>query len=335
MNVCSNKILVYILSVLAIVLWGMSYIWSDRLLKLGIPVEFFVFVRIFIAGLVLLVFNVLSGKNIRLHRKDFGLFVLLAMFEPLIYFVTETYGIKLTESPTYSSLVIASTPVFSVVAGVAFFKERVNLFNIFGVLICLGGLVMVTLCASSIGEYFIWGVILLIIAVFSEVGHASCTKSLTSKYLPQVIVMYQFLIGSVMLLPLFLTKGIQTFDAHLYLSWEVLEPIIALAVFCSSVAFSLWAGAIKHLGVAKSSIFLAMIPIVTAFAGYISGQENLSTLQWLGIAVSVIGLIFSQTASYKSKKKICRTEVFSGSMTEDVFSSCSEKKELVREELLR
>lgn len=112
MNVGSNKIIVYILSVLAIVLWGMSYIWSDRLLKLGIPVEFFVFVRIFIAGLVLLVFNVLSGKDIRLHRKDFGLFVLLAMFEPLIYFVTETYGIKLTESPTYSSLVIASTPVF-------------------------------------------------------------------------------------------------------------------------------------------------------------------------------------------------------------------------------
>ena len=41
---------VYLLSLLSVVLWGMSYLWSDRLLAIGIPVEYIVFVRIFIAG---------------------------------------------------------------------------------------------------------------------------------------------------------------------------------------------------------------------------------------------------------------------------------------------
>lgn len=45
---------VYILSLVAILLWGMSYLWSDSLLSHGIPVEYIVFVRILIAGLVLL-----------------------------------------------------------------------------------------------------------------------------------------------------------------------------------------------------------------------------------------------------------------------------------------
>ena len=63
-------------------------------------------------------------------------------------------------------------------------------------LICLAGLVLVTISASTIGEYFVFGVILLMIAVFAEVGHASCTKSLSGDYKPEVIVMYQFLIGS-------------------------------------------------------------------------------------------------------------------------------------------
>ena len=53
---------VYLLSLLSVVLWGMSYLWSDRLLAIGIPVEYIVFVRIFIAGLFCLVLPSLREK---------------------------------------------------------------------------------------------------------------------------------------------------------------------------------------------------------------------------------------------------------------------------------
>ena len=33
-----NKIITYIASICAIVLWGMSYIWTDKLLSLGINI---------------------------------------------------------------------------------------------------------------------------------------------------------------------------------------------------------------------------------------------------------------------------------------------------------
>lgn len=298
-----SKSIVYLLSSIAIFLWGMSYIWSSKLVQLGIPIEFFVFVRIFAAGLLLLGFNLISGQDIRIRKKDLGKFLLLAMFEPLIYFVFETYGIKLTESPTYSSLVIATTPIVSVVAGVVFFNERVNFLNIFGILVCLGGLFMVTVCASTVGPYFLWGILLLVVAVFAEVAHASYTKALAETYTPQVIVMYQFLFGAVYLLPLFLTMGLKEFEFSSYISWEVMGPILFLAIFCSSIAFSLWALAIKHLGVAKSSIFLAMIPMVTAVAGFLLGHEILTKLQWLGIIVACVGLIFSQTACVRCRKR--------------------------------
>ena len=48
-----SKLLIYIASSFAILLWGMSYIWTDKLLELGIPVFYFVFVRIFLAGVIL------------------------------------------------------------------------------------------------------------------------------------------------------------------------------------------------------------------------------------------------------------------------------------------
>ena len=52
-----SKTLVYIASMFAILRWGMSYIWTDRLIGQGIPIFYFVFVRIFMAGIILFLFN--------------------------------------------------------------------------------------------------------------------------------------------------------------------------------------------------------------------------------------------------------------------------------------
>lgn len=303
-SICDNKAVVYLLSVLAIVLWGMSYIWSDRLIALGVPISYFVPLRIFVAGIILLLFNILT-KNFRpIARKDIWKFLLLALFEPLIYFFCETYGIKETGSPTISAMIIASVPIFSVGAGALFFKERISILNGFGIAVTLAGICLVLLKQGGdegVPQNFILGVVLLMIAVFSEVGHASLTKLLADGYKPQVIVMYQFLIGTVYFLPFFLTRGIENFDARL-LSWEVLEPILCLAVLCSSLAFSLWAMAIKKLGVGKSSVFLAMMCVATALVAEVIGREHLSLFQWLGVLIAVLGIVLSQYCCTKKSE---------------------------------
>lgn len=306
-SICDNKAVVYLLSVLAIVLWGMSYIWSDRLIALGVPISYFVPLRIFVAGIILLLFNILT-KNFRpIARKDIWKFLLLALFEPLIYFFCETYGIKETGSPTISAMIIASVPIFSVGAGALFFKERISILNGFGIAVTLAGICLVLLKQGGdegVPQNFILGVVLLMIAVFSEVGHASLTKLLADGYKPQVIVMYQFLIGTVYFLPFFLTRGIENFDARL-VSWEVLEPILCLAVLCSSLAFSLWAMAIKKLGVGKSSVFLAMMCVATALVAEVIGREHLSLFQWLGVFIAVLGIVLSQYCCTKKSEIKC------------------------------
>jgi drug/metabolite transporter (DMT)-like permease len=295
-----SKLLVYIASVFAITLWGMSYIWTDKLIALGIPIFYFVFVRIFLAGVILFLFNTAYARIKRIQRQDLGKFLLLAFFEPFIYFICETYGLKLTGSPTLSAMVVATIPIFSIGAGMIFFKEKINFVNIIGILFTLVGIVMVAMAKGELGEKFIWGVVLLLIAVISEVGHASITKSLSGNYSSQIIVMYQFLIGSVYLFPMFLWKGLGGFSIETHFSAEVWYPIICLSVLCSSLAFSLWVSTIKNLGVAKSSIFSALIPVAAAIIAWVLGHEILNSRQWFGIVVSSFGVILSQ---YTIKKK--------------------------------
>ncbi len=289
-----SKVLTYIASTFAIILWGMSYIWTDQLIAQNIPIFYFVFVRIFLAGIILFLFNVAYARIKKIQREDWPKFMALAFFEPLIYFICETYGLKLTGSPTLSALVIATIPIFSIGAGILFFREKINFVNVIGILLSLTGIVMVAMAKGELGEHFIWGVALLVIAVIAEVGHASITKSLSGNYSSQVIVMYQFLIGSVYLLPLFLWKGISNFKLETYFSADVWYPLICLAVLCSSLAFSLWVSTIKTLGVAKSSIFSALIPVAAALIAWMIGHEALNERQWIGIAVAALGVILSQ-----------------------------------------
>ena len=112
----------YTAAVLAILFWGLSYIWSGRLVAQGIPVEYFLPIRIFFAAVILLVVNLVCGYSLKIRRRHLLTFFLLAACEPFIYFFCETYGIQFTGSPTISSLVIASTPVLAMVAGVMFFR---------------------------------------------------------------------------------------------------------------------------------------------------------------------------------------------------------------------
>ena len=294
-----SKTLIYVASMFAIILWGMSYIWTDQLIEQGIPIFYFVFVRIFMAGLVLFLFNTAYARIKRIQRQDLGKFFLLAFFEPFIYFICETFGLKLTGSPTLSAMVVATIPLFSIGAGILFFREKINAVNIIGILFSLVGIVLVAMAKGELGSHFIWGIVLLVIAVIAEVGHASITKSLSGNYSSQTIVMYQFLIGSVYLLPLFLWKGLDGFDYEVYFDGDVWYPIICLAVLCSSLAFSLWVSTIKNLGVAKSSIFSALIPVASAMIAWAIGHEMLNDRQWFGIALSTLGVILSQ---YTSKK---------------------------------
>ena len=274
----------------------MPSLWIER----NVPVFYFVFVRIFVAGLCLLLLNTVTRQMQRIHRKDLPKFMLLALFEPFIYFLAESYGIKLTGSPTLSSMVIATIPIFSVAAGFLFFRERINRVNMIGILMAIGGICLVVMSRGKVGPNFIWGIILLLIAVISEVGHASVTKSLSGNYSSQVIVMYQFLIGSVYLLPLFITKGLENFEPR-YLEPEVWTPVICLAILCSSLAFSLWVNTIKHLGVARSSIFAALIPVASALSSWALGYEFLTMRQWSGVLVSAIGVILSQYCMKQQK----------------------------------
>jgi drug/metabolite transporter (DMT)-like permease len=290
-----NKIkpIYYFYIISAIVLWGFSFIWTNQLILSGSHIFTFVFFRMLIAGVALLIFSLIGKKLEKIERKDIKWFLLMVFFEPFIYFIGEVYGIKATNSPTLSSVIIATIPIFALISAQIFYKEKISGWNIFGVIITIPGIGMMVFKDGSLSAEYWWGIALLFMAVLGSVGYTTTAKKLTEKYNSYTITTYQFIIGAIYFLPLFLIFGLDSFSSHFFRS-EVLIPLISLAILCSSVSFLFYVKSLQHIGITRTSIFTSLIPAVSAFGAYIYGHETFTAIQIIGISVVVLGVIITQ-----------------------------------------
>lgn len=284
----------YTLTILAIILWGFSFVWTNDIIQKGIPVFTFLFIRLALAGSLLFAFAKITGKLQKIAKKDVKYLILMAFFEPFIYFIGETYGIKATDSAVLSAVIIATIPIASLFVEKIFYKVPYTVYKVLGTALTLPGIVMVIMKSgesTSVGHY--WGIALLFLAVAGATGYSSVVRKLSGNYNPVTITTYQFVIGAAFFLPFFLGWGLDGVNSILF-SREVMVPLISLAVLCSCVAFLFWVNSIKDLGMTRTNIFSALIPAVSAVGAAMLGQEEITLMSVIGIAVVTAGVIIAQ-----------------------------------------
>lgn len=287
----------YFFTLVAIVSWGMSFIWTNDILSKGVPPFTFLYIRLALAGILLLLFSKLSGKLQKIKKGDWLWIILLSFFEPFVYFLGETYGILATGSGVLAAVIIATIPIFCIIAEKLLYKIPFTAYKIAGALITIPGIIMVVMKdGESLSVKHYYGIALLFMAVLASIGYSSIVKKLSGRYSPTTITTYQFLIGSLFFLPLFIKYGIEGLN-DTFFSTDVLVPILTLAILCSCICFICWANAIKNLGMTKANIFSALIPAVSAIGAALLGQESITVLTITGIAVVTAGVIIAQKSA--------------------------------------
>ena len=291
----------YLLILLTVFLWGMSFLWSDRVLDRQVPVFTFIFTRMIIAAAALSLFSLLTGRFQRIRKGDFKWFAAMTAFEPFLYFLGETFGLQLTDSPTLCSVIIATIPVFSLVVGWILFREKLSTLNRAGIFVAVAGVILFVLIGGSLHAKYLYGIAILFLAAIGSTGYTAICKKLANKgYNPFAIVTWQFILAIGYFLVPFLIWDASSWTPA-YLSWSVLRPIIALAVLCSGVAFVIYAACVDRIGMTRTTVFLPLVAIVSAVAASLLGQDTLEPLQFVGIAVAMLGVVMAQ-ASFKKEK---------------------------------
>lgn len=291
----------YLLILVTVVCWGMSFLWSDSVLDQGVPVFTFILTRMVLASAALGLFCLLSGKFQRIRRGDVKWFLALTAFEPFLYFIGETFGLKITGSPTLCSVLIATIPVFSLIVGHVVFREHLSRLNRTGIFVAVAGVIAFILIGGSVHTEYYYGILVLFLAVIGSTGYTAICKKLAEKgYNPFTIVTWQFILAVGFFLLPFLIFEARTWTPA-YLAWPVLRPILALAVLCSGVAFVIYAACVDRLGMTRTTVFLPLVAIVSAVAASLLGQDDLHPLQTAGILVAMVGVAMAQYSQENKK----------------------------------
>ncbi len=292
----------YLAAILAIVLWGFSFVWTNILLNNNVPVFTFLFIRLAIAGLLLLVVSKAIGKLQKIDKKDYKWLFLMALSEPFIYFIGESYGMLATNSATIAAVIIATIPIFCLILERVAWGIKFNFNKVLGILLTIPGILMVVFQDGSISVDHAYGIALLFLAVFAATAFGFFVKKLSGKYNTFTITTYQFVIGAALFFPFFLLFGLDGLTPQFF-TYKILSPLITLAVLCSCVAFLCWVTVIGRLGIARANIFSALIPSVSAVGAFALGQESMPLIRIIGIAVVIAGVIIAQREP-KSKSQI-------------------------------
>jgi EamA-like transporter family. len=158
---------------------------------------------LFLAGILLWIFSFVTKKLQKLNLKDFLLMCLMAFFEPFIYFIGETYGMKATGSAVLTAVIIATIPIVCMFVEKFIYKVPFTIYKIIGTALTIPGIALVVMNGKDNSVDHFYGIALLFLAVAGATGYAAVVKKLSGRYNAPTIATYQFLIGSMLFLPFF------------------------------------------------------------------------------------------------------------------------------------
>jgi len=278
------------------IFWSLTFIWFKIANKVFPPFSI-VFLRLVISSFILLTGSLFIKHLQRIEKKDIKWIILLAMFEPFFYFIGESQGLTMISS-TLAAVIIGTIPLFVPLGAFIFFREKLSLLNIAGIILSFTGILIVVLNRSLTFNANPTGVMLLFLAVFSAVGYTLMVRKLVGKYNPYSLVTYQNVLGIVLFFPL-----VAIFENESLLSVDItgrsLLSLLCLAIFGSTLAFILYNYSIKNLGASSANIFTNIIPVLTAVFSYYILNEEMIFRKVTGIAVVLAGLLLTQLKKMK------------------------------------
>lgn len=299
-----NKQLLGIFAALtANLIFGFSFIFSKFALSVSHPLVI-LSVRFTVAFLTLNILCLLGIFKINLKGKPKFKLLLMAIAQPLLYFIFELYGLSLVSS-ALSGVIIALVPVTVMIFGGLFLKEIPTKAQTVFTIISIISVSALSIISNNGSKNHFLGILLLICAVICATVFNILSRSESKSFSPFERTYMMFLIGTIgfNLIAIFTLRDkflLQVFESIKQPTFII--AIVYLAVASSVLAFLLYNFSTSSISIVQSSSFSNIITVVTVFAGVIILKEQFSILEYVFVFAIVLGVWGVNFFTPKNKK---------------------------------
>lgn len=293
-----------------IIFMTLSFMWSLSFIfyRIGVP-EFgslaFASLRVVFAGLVMLVFVLISPKNREGIRDNWKVLALVGLFSAAIPFILFAFSARSVNAGVLAVL-NASVPMMSGFIASTFFKDRLSRKQILGLVIGVIGVIILMsenlFGASGQGAESGSGLLPMGYALLACVGYAvgaNITKNYLYDVSPVAITAGSLIIASIIMLPI----AVYEFPYGKTISLTAWASVICIGVFSTAIALIFMNQLIKSIGPMRATSITLVIPIFAIIFGYLLLGEALDTPAIIGSVVILCGTYLSLELSIKNMLK--------------------------------
>jgi len=253
----------------------------------------FAFFRFCLSSITLLAIVAFRRPHPPVEKHDmlklFGLGVLIIPFNQTAYLA----GQKLTAAG-HGALLFATVPIWLFLAGIIHLKEKFLLRRGIGVTLGMAGvLAMVGGGALKIDNRYLWGDLIILMAVLAWVYYTILGKPLVMKYGAIRVTAYSLSFGSAVYFPFGFYRAMK-FD-YSAVPWTAWLSVLYAALGVSVTAYVLWYWLIKHMDASRLAVFNNIQPVIASIAAFLFLGETLDLSFILGGAIVLIGVIITET----------------------------------------
>lgn len=287
------------MAILIVAIWGTTFVSTKVLIQAGLSPGDIFFARFLIAYLCILPFSYrrLWAGNLR----DECLLLAAGITGGSLYFLTENVALQYSYCSNVS-LIVCSTPMLTtLLLGLLYREERVNLKQFLFSLSALAGMALVVLNGHFVLKLSPRGDLLALAAAVTWALYSLCMRMLGGRYPMLFVTRKIFFYGLLTVLPLFLFRPLQV-SPQVYMQPEVWGNIVFLGVVASFLCYFGWNIVLNRLGVVRSTNYIYLNPAVTLIASHWILDERVTPLALLGAAMIVGGIYFVER--YRTRKAV-------------------------------
>jgi len=280
----------YLKLILTTLFWGGTFI-AGRYLGQNLDPYLSAFFRFFLATTFL--FLILPKRKPHFSLSTWLEVFFLGLTGIFLYNIFFFNGLKYIEAGR-AALIIGLTPALITIFSYFFFKEKVFLKNILGIVITFIGETLV-LSKGEIKDLLYFkigtGEILILLCVLSWTAYSLIGKNTLKKHEPLILTSYASLIGTILLFPFAWQK--QLLQNIKFLTLKQGFSLLYLAVLGTGLGFVWYYQGIKKIGVFRAGIFINLVPVFSLLLAYIFLNETLSSSTYLGAILVITGIFLT------------------------------------------
>ena len=284
---------VHLAGILYATIFGFTFMFSKVAMNYVSPIGLIAY-RFLIAFLVYEVLRLTKVVKIRFEKRHMKNLFLVALFQPILYFLTETYVLRLTTSGE-AGLMIAMIPIFVTLLSSLILKEKPRPVQLLFIFLSVSGVIFIQFFKVQDGIAFeALGYLLLLGAVLSAALFNIASRNASKELKPYEITYFMMLYGAVVFNGMYFTKLISEgrildYITNLY-HIELVLPILYLGIVASIGGFFLVNFALSQAPAHITSIYSNLSTIVAIIAGAILLHEKLEYYHFIGSAMIIIGV---------------------------------------------